>query len=186
MKQVLAAGVVVFATASVTLGQTPQPFPGAGLPSQSRQSPPPTGTVPAQPPSTSVQSAAPADPDAPSAEAVGFPVYPNARFLGSYDAGKGQRYYLFGTVTSYGELVKYYQTVLKDRGARIYEEPATHTFAQRFREETMAFPPGVTVKDWTSGGSAGYPNPTLGEEPARFPSVIMIVPPPPPGPEDER
>ena len=23
----------------------------------------------------------------------------------------------------------------------------------RFREETMAFPPGVTVKDWTWGGS---------------------------------
>ena len=25
----------------------------------------------------------------------------------------------------------------------------------RFREETMAFPPGVTVKDYTWAGSAG-------------------------------
>jgi hypothetical protein len=49
----------------------------------------------------------------------------------------------------------------------------------RYREETMAFPPSVTVKDWTSGGSQGYPNPRLGAQPARFPTVIMIVPPPP-------
>ena len=51
----------------------------------------------------------------------------------------------------------------------------------RFREETMAFPPSVTVKDWTSGGSQGYPTPKLGAQPARFPTVIMIVPrlPPP-------
>jgi hypothetical protein len=48
----------------------------------------------------------------------------------------------------------------------------------RFREETMAFPPGVTVKDWTWGGSQGYPNPKLGGQPARFPTIIMIVPPP--------
>ena len=40
----------------------------------------------------------------------------------------------------------------------------------RFREETMAFPPGVTIKDWTSGGSPGYPNPKPGAQPARFPT----------------
>ena len=44
----------------------------------------------------------------------------------------------------------------------------------------MAFPPGVTVKDWTWGGSQGYPNPKLGAQPQRFPTIIMIVPPPPP------
>ena len=43
----------------------------------------------------------------------------------------------------------------------------------------MAFPPGVTVKDWTWGGSQGYPNPKLGAQPARYPTIIMIVPPPP-------
>ena len=120
-----------------------------------------------------------ADPDAPSAATVGFPVYPNAQFLASYDAGRGQRYYLYGSTTGFEELVKYYQTVLKDRGSRVYEVPGTHTFAQRFREETMAFPPGVTVKDWTSGGSQGYPHPKLGGSPERFPTVFMIVPPQP-------
>ena len=32
----------------------------------------------------------------------------------------------------------------------------------RFREETMAFPPGVTIKDYASDGSQGYPNPKPG------------------------
>jgi hypothetical protein len=46
----------------------------------------------------------------------------------------------------------------------------------------MAFPPGVTVKDWTWGGSEGYPNPRRGTQPQRFPTIIMIVPPQPVAP----
>jgi hypothetical protein len=49
----------------------------------------------------------------------------------------------------------------------------------RFREETMAFPPGVTIKDYTWNGSAGYMNPQRDGKPARFPSIIQIVPVPP-------
>ena len=49
----------------------------------------------------------------------------------------------------------------------------------RFREETMAFPPSVTVKDYTSGGSAGYPNPRRGTQPEHFPTVLQIVAVPP-------
>ena len=41
----------------------------------------------------------------------------------------------------------------------------------RFREETMAFPPSVTVKDYTWGGSAGYLNPKRGAQPQRFPTT---------------
>ena len=36
----------------------------------------------------------------------------------------------------------------------------------------MGFPPGVTVKDYTSGGSAGYPNPNRGTPPERFATLI--------------
>jgi len=43
----------------------------------------------------------------------------------------------------------------------------------------MAYPPGVTVKDYTWNGSAGYINPKKLAQPARFPSVIQIVPSPP-------
>ncbi len=46
----------------------------------------------------------------------------------------------------------------------------------RFREETMAFPPGVTVKDYGWAGQLGYLNPKRGAEPARFKTIIQIVP----------
>ena len=110
---------------------------------------------------------------------VGFSVFPGAQFLAGYNAGMGQHYYLYGVTAPYLEVVKWYQTQLKDRGDQVFAEPATHMFAQRFREESMAFPPGVTVKDWTTGGAKGFPNPKAGAQPPRFSVVIMIVPPPP-------
>ena len=45
----------------------------------------------------------------------------------------------------------------------------------RFRDQDMAFPPSVTIKDYTWGGSAGYVNST-GGQPAHFPTIIQIVP----------
>jgi hypothetical protein len=48
----------------------------------------------------------------------------------------------------------------------------------RYREETMAFPPGVTVKDYTWGGSQGYINPKRGAQPDRFPTIVQLVPSP--------
>ena len=181
--------LVVFGTASPLLGQTPQPFPvvRAPQPEQSRANP--AQAPPAAPVAQTAQTckpAAPADPNGPTAAVVGFPIFPTSQFLASYDAGKQQRYYLYGTTTPYAEVVKYYQSALKDRGTQVFVEPATHMFAQRFREETMAFPPGVTVKDWTSGGSLGYPNSKPGAQPARFPTVIVIVPPPPEPPAQGR
>ena len=92
-------------------------------------------------------------------------------------------YAQFGATASYAELVTYYRTQLRERGDEVFEQPPTHMFqVGRFRDETMAFPPGVTVKDWTWGGSQGYPNPKLGAQPARYPTVIMIVPAPPAAP----
>ena len=96
---------------------------------------------------------------------------PTAQFIASYDAGRGQRYYLFGTAAAYAELVAYYRAQLRDKGDVVYEQPPTHMFqVGRYREETMAFPPGVTVKDWTWGGSQGYPNREARCRAARFPS----------------
>jgi hypothetical protein len=118
------------------------------------------------------QEAAPAD------GALGVPIYPNAVFLTSYDAGRGQRYYLYGTLASHAEIVAYYRTLLKNRGTTVYETPATHIFeVGRYNESTMAFPPSVTVKDY-AGSSGGYLNPRSGADPARFPTVIQIVPAP--------
>jgi hypothetical protein len=108
---------------------------------------------------------------------LGVPIYPSAQFLRSYDAGRGQRFYLFGVTLPFAEMVSYYRTALKNRGDVLFETPPTHQFETgRFRSETMAFPPSVTIKDYTWGGSAGYPNPRRGGQPARFPTVIQIVP----------
>jgi hypothetical protein len=133
------------------------------------------------------QTPAPAAPDpaTPAEATLGFPIYPAARFIASYDAGRAQRYYIFGSTASFDELVTYYRAQLKEKGNLVFEAPPTHMFeVGKFNNDSMAFPPGVTIKDWTTGGSKGYPNPTPGAEPARFPSIIMIVPSPalPPAP----
>jgi hypothetical protein len=114
---------------------------------------------------------------------LGVPVYPGAQFITSYDAGRGQRYYIFGSAASFVDLVAYYRTALKDKGELVFDVPATHEFdVGKFNENTMAFPPGVTIKDYTWNGSAGYLNPKKNAQPARFPSIIQIVPAPAGGP----
>jgi hypothetical protein len=161
--------------AAATWAQTPQPFPRPGA------APPSAPSAPApQPAPPAVTPALPINPEAPTEAALGFPIYPTAQYIASYDAGRAQRYYIFGASAPYADLVAYYRTVLKERGNQVFEEPPTHMFeVGRFRDETMAFPPGVTIKDWTWGGTSGYPNPRPNGQPARFPTIIMIVPAPP-------
>lgn len=158
--------------ATVVQAQTPVPFPRPGQPAK------PGTPPPAQP--APVQTATPSPQDGtPSEATLGVPVYPGSQFVTSYDAGRGQRYYLFGTNSAFAEIVAYYKTVLKQRGELVFEAPATHMFdLARFREETMAFQPSVTVKDYTWGGSQGYMNPKRGAEPARFRTIVQIVPAP--------
>jgi hypothetical protein len=181
MARVSGALVIVALLTTPALGQTPQPFPRPTPPTPAapRTAPPLPGAVTAQAPAQA------ADLAAPDAATIYFPIYPTAQFLASYDAGRGQRYYIYGTTAPYLDLVTYYRGLLKERGDQVFEVPPTHMFSiGRFREETMAFPPGVTVKDWTWSGSPGYPNPKgPNAQPARFPTVLMIVPPPPAPPE---
>jgi len=160
--------------AASAAAQTPQPFPRGGAPQ-----PPPAAPAAPRPAAPAPPAAATGtvDPATPSEATLGFPVYPGAQFLASYDAGRAQRYYIFGTTGSFVDLVAYYRAQLKEKGDLVFQDPPTHMFEiGRFNNETMAFPPGVTIKDWTWGGSKGYPNPKPGAQPARFPSVIMIVP----------
>lgn len=115
--------------------------------------------------------------EAPTEAALGFPIYPSAKFLSSYDAGRGQRYFLFGTNTEFTEMVSYYRLLLDEGGDRVFDEPATHIFEiGRFRDETMAFPAGVTIKDYTWNGSEGYLHPAPGTAGERFRTIIQIVP----------
>jgi hypothetical protein len=173
---------VMFAAASLAAAQVPQPFPRPQTPSQPPPAPRPPSPQPAVPapaePATPPAPAEPASGTAPSEAMLGFPIYPNAQFLVSYDAGRGQRYYLFGTESAFPAIVSYYQGVLKTRGTLVFDAPATHIFEFRYREETMAYPPGVTVKDYTWNGGVGYRNPNRGAQPERFPTIIQIVPAP--------
>src|SRR5687767_10572024 len=104
MQRLIPALVFVTAWAAISEAQTPQPFPRPGV----TQAPPP----PAAPRPATQTSPAPADPNAPSAATLSVPVYPGAQFLASYDAGRGQRYYLFGTPARFDEVVGYYRTQL--------------------------------------------------------------------------
>lgn len=176
--------------AASAAAQTPQPFP---RPTQKPAQPPPSapGTSaptpsapkapPAPAPSAPVARVAPVAPavradGAPSEADLGAPIYPSAVYLTSYDAGRGQRFYIFGATVPYLDLVGYYKTVLKTKGDELFEAPPTHQFeTARFRDESMAFAPSVTIKDYTYGGSAGYPNPKPGATPERFSTIIQIV-----------
>jgi hypothetical protein len=145
----------------------------------------PAAQAPTAPPPRPAAAPAPAPVAGPAraAEApptevtLGVAIFPTAVFIGSFDAGQGQRYYLFGTTGSFADLVTYYRGVLKDRGELVFDAPAVHMFdTGKFREESMAFPPSVTVKDYMWGGKGGYLNPIRGGQPARFPTIIQIVP----------
>ena len=185
----------MLSVASASAAQTPQPFPRPNTPQQKPTQPPPAAPAPAAPAPTAPAQKPPA-PQAPNPQApkkpeptkapgvpteaeLGAPLYPGAVYLSSYDAGRGQRFYIFGVTVPYTELVGYYRTVLKQKGDELFEAPPTHQFETgRFRDDAMAFAPSVTIKDYTYGGSAGYPNPKPGVQPARFPTVIQIVPTP--------
>jgi hypothetical protein len=177
MRYRAAALVVALGVSVPAAAQVPQPFPKPLDPKSTAQTPP--KVEPPQKPGSAVPQTPAAPGAAPTDATLGMPIYPSAEFLSSYDAGRGQRYYIFGTNTPFAQIVDYYKTVLKQRGELVYDEPPIHMFeVGRFREELMAFPPGVTVKDYGWAGSAGYLNPKRGAEPARFRTIIQIVPAP--------
>ncbi|HUF47906.1 MAG TPA: hypothetical protein VMM93_08820 [Vicinamibacterales bacterium] len=156
-------GLVVVVVAALGLGAAaqqppppvPRPFPGAA---------PRTPAVP------------PAEQPPAETTLAGAPVYPTAEFLESFDAGQNQRYYLYGSNTSYETIVTYYRSVLRNNGREIFREPAMHQFELgRFDDNRMAFPPSVVVKDYAGGGPAGYLF-VDGTTEKRFLTIIQIVP----------
>jgi hypothetical protein len=165
-------GIAVLALPALAAAQTPSPFPRPG---QTRPPAQPSPPQPVQPVPTTVLPAAPADNG--EAPDLGVPIYPGAQFIASYDAGRGQRYYLYGAESDFLQVVGWYKTMLKQKGDPVFEEPPVHMFdIGRYREETMAFTPSVTVKDYTWAGSLGYINPKRSGTPARFKTIIQIVP----------
>jgi hypothetical protein len=181
--RVFAGLLVLTVSAGMAAAQTPQPFPTPTAP------PRPSSPPPAQPPPTTQKPPAPTTappppsaakpaPPAPASGAPdlgGLPMYPSAVYLTSYDAGRGQRFYLYGVNLPFADAVNFYRTALKQKGDELFQSPPTHQFdIGRFREQDMAYPPTVTIKDYTFGGSAGYLNP-VGAQPERFPTLVQVV-----------
>ncbi len=174
---------LVFAASTATaLAQTPQPFPRPGDPARPQPSAPapskpsdPQG-LKVLPPEPAASASVPGEPGEPTEQSLGLPIYPGAQFIDSYDAGRGQRYYLYGATTDFTQVVAYYRTTLKQRGELVFEIPQIQMFeVGRFREETMVFPPGVTVKDYSPEGYVSFKAKT----PVRFQTIIQFVPGPP-------
>ena len=116
----------------------------------------------------------------PSDRELGVAVYPAAEFIDSYDAGRGQRYYLFGTNATYAEIVAYFRNTLRDGGHELFKAPAMQQFdLGKYRDDAMVYPPSVVVKDytWAIDGqpSAGYLV-VDGAKEKRFKTIIQIVP----------
>jgi len=149
----------------------PKPVAPPAQPAAASASQAPAGQAP-QPAANPASTA-----EVPSAATLGVPFFEGMQFIESYDAGAGQRFYLFGTTGSFDDVVAFYRAALKQRGELVFEKPATHQFdIGRFREETMAFPPSITVKDYAQGATGGYPNPKAGAEPARYRTIVQVVP----------
>lgn len=179
---VIVAALIIATSASA---QVPKPFPKPTSPPPPGAPPTPIEQPPISKPATGTPAPAPpTDAREPAPGSLGVPIYPAAQFITSYDAGRGQRYFLYGTTAPYADIVQFYKNTLKQRGEEVFAAPPVYQFdIGRFREETMAFPPSVTVKDYTWGGSAGYLNPKRGAQPQRFPTIIQIVPNPPGAPK---
>ena len=120
----LTLGACMFALPWVAAAQTPAPFPRPGqtqAPSRPPAQPQPSTPATVTPPTPSA-----ADKDGPGD--LGVPIYPGAQFITSYDAGRGQRYYLFGTESDFTQIVGWYRTTLKQKGELVFEEPPVHMF----------------------------------------------------------
>src|SRR5688500_4473714 len=104
-------GLMLLALGAPVMAQTPQPFPrpNAPQPAPPRPETPTRSGQPAKPASPVTPPAA-VDPNAPTEEMLGFVIYPAAQFIASYDAGRGQRFFLFGAAASFTELVNFYRS----------------------------------------------------------------------------
>ncbi|MGE0392798.1 MAG: hypothetical protein AB7P67_04450, partial [Vicinamibacterales bacterium] len=123
-------GLGCLTLAAGLLAQTPQPFPRQ----QPRPAAPPPPSAPAQTPAAAAPVAAPPaapvsppasgiDPDRPTAEQLGIFIPQAAQFVASYDAGRGQRYYIFGTAQPFTDVVTAYRTALREKGSLVFEQP---------------------------------------------------------------
>ena len=167
---ILALGLALAAPA-LAAAQTAPPPP----PPPTRQNPPVPRPFPGVKPPAAPEAAEVQDPATGELMVGNAPVYPAAERLDEFDAGRGQRFVIFGTNLPYEDIVNYYKATLSNNGREIFREPAMQQFELgRFDDDSMAYPPSVVVKDYSWGGSAGYLH-IDGTTEKRYRTIIQIV-----------
>jgi hypothetical protein len=163
------AAVFLFAQATTPLPK-PAPFP-TGTPAPTTAKPAPQTQKTPVTPGTSQQDGSAVDP-----RLAGVPIYPGAELLSSFDAGRGQWVFTFGSEMPFSDIVAHYKTQLRSSGAEVFRVPLMQQFdLGPFRSETMTYRPGVVVKDYSAPDSQGYLH-VAGTTEKRFRTVIQIVP----------
>ena len=115
----LAALIVSMALAGSLQGQpVPQPFPRPAFTGCSDSALAASPAVVSAAPARGVRRpvAAGGRRGADTERCSACPLYPGAQFITSYDAGRDQRYYLFGSAGSFVDLVAYYRTRAQTEG----------------------------------------------------------------------
>jgi hypothetical protein len=161
----LAAAVLSAQTAPAP-AQTPvpKPFPNSGQPPAARPATPQT----APPGALDVGTVDPL--------LAGYVVPTGTEFLESFDLGRNQRLFTFGTNDAYDGIVAFYKAYLRKSGDEVSRQPAIQQFdIGSFNSSTMSQRPSVIVKDYTWPESTGYVH-VEGTTEKRFRTLIQIIP----------
>jgi hypothetical protein len=166
----LSASLAAFQTPPAqTPPPKPTPFPGSGT--TAKPAPPPTAT-----PTASASVAGESDLGLVDPRLAGIAAYPGAEFLAAYDAGTGQKLFVFGTNETYEAVTAFYKTQFKKSGDEVSKQPRIQEFdLGAFNSSTMSQRPGVIVKDYTVPDPDGYLH-VSGTTQKRFKTLIQIIP----------
>lgn len=146
----------------------PAPFPGASQPPASTAAP--AATAPAQTGGSPNLGAI--DP-----RLALVPGYPGAEYLESFDAGKGQRLFVFGTNDPYARVVAFYKSQFKKTGEEVSRAPGIQQFdLGAFDSTGMAQRPSVIVKDYAWPQPTDYYIHVAGTAEKHFTTLIQIIP----------
>ena len=115
---------IVAMAGSVSAQTKPQPFPKPAPPAERPVTPQDAPVV------RSASPAPPQDASEPAEGSLGVPIHETAQYITSYDAGRGQRYYLYRTTATFNEIVRSYQdsteAARRPDPARTSDSPVRH------------------------------------------------------------
>jgi len=109
---------------------------------------------------------------------LGIKIYPNAEYLESFDVGRGQKCYLFGTNMAFTDIVLCYKGQFRgNSGRELFKMPPVQWWdLGSFDDKSMAMQPSVVVKDYSANDGGGYLFINGGTQ-KKYKTIIQVVPP---------